>query len=220
MIFEIHSIYQGTTEEESSLILKSGDLCNTVQNDSSTIASTMNLKETCKDKELRVPEEKTKYSEQLSRMNYFCYVEGCKCSFKYLYRFKYHMAGHSIFHFDCTICKKRFDKYLEFKKHFKFHRMSINDYKVERSKVFVLPKDFPKGTCHRRISPHNFHQQNGSLNKSISEKAAMEELFAELVTLLGSQTKCQESDYSRFDPTIVMFKQSGFPSFNACLRKI
>lgn len=199
--------------EEDSLILKDGHSASfALMSDLSTLASVS--KENFDD-EMKSAEEPQLNDRALSRMNYFCYVDGCDCSFKYLYLFKYHLASHSIYHFDCTLCGTRFLKYLEFKKHFKIHQMSILNYKVTSSKIKAKSNEPRRTYCNKKRSSA-FKEPLQTYSNSMKQ-TNFDNVIVELFTLLNTQIKSQASDFSIFDQTILQIRQEDFPSFGSSI---
>lgn len=145
-------------------------------------------------------------NQELSRKNYYCYVEGCKCSFKYLYLFKYHLANHLIFNFDCIICGKRFLKFLEFKKHFIVHGMSIMNYKVKS-----------KAPVHEKLSKRAKQSVSIEIANNVIEKQKipLDAIIFDLISILKSQD--QNSDFCEFDQSLMLIKDYDFPSYRSYL---
>lgn len=141
------------------------------------------------------------------RKNYNCYFKNCKKGYKYLYMFKYHLAGHQIFHFDCNLCSKRFHKFLLFKKHFKAnHEMEYSDYKVSsitNEKASINSPD--------PMILSNAPQLEPNMKR-------LDEMLIELVFMLNFQRSKQIDDFMNFNSSMLQIRSEEFPSFSRCLK--
>lgn len=160
-----------------------------------------------------------------SSKNYFCYANGCKKIFKYLYLFKFHMAGHGIFHFDCEFCRKRFPKYLLFKKHMRnVHGLSVKDYRIkpaQKGSYNVFEKDSNLNRKHGvsdKLTINKSAAPNISNNHDCKIKASLDDLIHELLSALNSQVITQNGDFMFFDLSMLETKDSEFPSFNGSIQ--
>lgn len=151
---------------------------------------------------------------KICRKNYNCYVDGCKSSFKYLYLFKYHLAIHSIYNFDCEICGKRFLKYLEFKKHFKAHSMSILGYKVKSSEKY-LSRKLKTIRCEKSSSYAQYNYINHNFPTNEEKRDLINTALIEIIGMLQSNQNVN-LDFCLFDQSVLMIKDHDFPSYS-CL---
>lgn len=178
--------------------------------DNSTVAS-LSAQNIFSQSEMK--EEQTTLLNQ-KRRNYNCYVNNCKMGYKYLYMFKYHLAGHDIFHFDCNLCNKRFQKYLVFKKHFKVnHQMHINDYNVVKAESTPQTKrrGYIKANCF--VNPASVSRQEAKVK-------SLDDMLIDFFVTLDSQIKKQNEDFISFDPKILDIKSEEYPSFSRCIEKL
>lgn len=206
--FHANTRKENTNSSSCSILNKNAQQ---LLNDCSTIASSIaagtqvhdNLKN----------DEPNKSALSRPRKNYYCFVNNCTKGYKYLYLFKYHLAGHEIFHFDCDLCNRRFQKFLLFKKHFKVsHKMSINDYKV-------MPKPnhgaLKKRRGYAKCEVSSKLDEVSALTQQPQEtQTTLDEMLLELLLLLENQQKRQCEDFIVFDTSILQLKSPDFPSFN------
>lgn len=179
-----------------------------VQSDCSTISTSFVTCTQVHKSHKKVQSKKSAFAQ--SRKNYYCYVNNCIKGYKYLSLFKYHLAGHEIFHFDCDLCNSRFDKFLPFKKHFKDnHQMSINDYKVTPEPFNGFPKN-RRAYVNNDISEkkENFlSPQRGEIRTTFNE------MLLDLFLTFDNEKNRQNDDFVTFDTSILQIRNPDFPSF-------
>lgn len=155
-----------------------------------------------------------------TRQNYICYVDGCLKGFKYLYLFMYHLAGHGIFHFDCNFCKKRFPKFLLFKKHIISHHETLAHHYNIRIQNYQHKTDSDVEAKYRRkklyakvkIDNKRYANQRQTIHEK--NKVGMEELLMDILATIESQAKSQSNELKIFDASTLLIKDHDFPDFH------
>jgi hypothetical protein len=101
-----------------------------------TLNSSFPLKESNKSEKSKVIQNSGGNKQDMKeakkeREKYYCYVDGCSKSYKYLYNFNSHLLEHGISNYDCRVCNMRFNKYLFLKKHMKSCKKQIAEHTQE-----------------------------------------------------------------------------------------
>lgn len=157
-----------------------------------------------------MPDEAKETALVHTKKNYYCFVNNCNKGYKYLYLFKYHLAGHEIFHFDCNLCNRRFNKYLLFKKHFKVsHKMAVTDYKVSCSLSNCKEAKITQ-TNSETLSLKAGYE---STSDQLEVRKTLDVMLNDFLQTVNLQQKKQFDDFACFNPSILKISNPEFPLF-------